>query len=354
MGARRLIPFLVLAGLLAASAGCADDSAPRSVRLITHESFALTQQLLDDFTAETGITVEVATAGDAGALVNRAVLAAGNPEGDLLFGVDNTLLSRLSAAGAIDSYQAPADGVAAELTDLAQGVVTPIDFADVCLNVDQQWFTERGIPAPTAVADLTDARYRELTVMPNPATSSPGLAFLLSTVELLGDPAATEQPAAWQQFWERMRSNGMLVVAGWTEAYTGSYTAGGGSGQRPIVVSYATSPPAELVYADEPRPQRPRTAVVEDGCFRQVEFAAVLAGSPAADEARLLADYLLTAPVQADLPLSMFVLPAVTATPLPAEFEFAARPAAPVVMDPAVIDRGRDAWIEQWTRIVLR
>jgi thiamine transport system substrate-binding protein len=208
MGARRLIPFLVLAGLLAASAGCADDSAPRSVRLIAHESFALTQQLLDDFTAETGITVEVATAGDAGALVNRAVLAAGNPEGDLLFGVDNTLLSRLSAAGAIDSYQAPADGVAAELTDLAQGVVTPIDFADVCLNVDQ-----------------TDARYRELTVMPNPATSSPGLAFLLSTVELLGDPAATEQPAAWQQFWERMRSNGMLVVAGWTEAYTSS--AGG-------------------------------------------------------------------------------------------------------------------------------
>jgi len=322
--------------------------APTTVTLITHDSFALTKSLLTDFTARTGITIALVSTGDAGEVVNKAALTAGNPEGDVLFGVDNTLLSRALEAGVFDPYVSPAAAaVPAALKAATQDTVTPVDYGDVCVNVDDAWFAQHSIAKPTTLDDLTKPEYKDLLVVENAATSSPGLAFLLATVARYGEDG-------YQGYWSGLRANGVKVVNGWTEAYEDTFSAGG-KGDRPIVVSYASSPPAEIVYAADPKPTKPSTSVMTDGCFRQVEYAGVLKGTKNPLAARAVVDFLLSPAVQADVPLSMFVDPAVPGTPLPKVFtDFAAVPSDPLTLDPALIDKNRSTWIDTWDQVTLR
>ncbi len=337
-----------LAALAVATSACASSqiAQEQTVRVITHDSFAITESLVEEFRAESGITVEFIPAGDAGEVVNRAVLASGNPDGDVLFGVDTTLLSRVIDADVFDPYVADAP-LDTDLVAAGEGVVTPIDDGDVCINIDDVWFAERGLEAPATLDDLLDPAYADLLVVQNPATSSPGLAFLLATIARYGDD--------WRDYWASLRDNGVMVVNGWSEAYLAEFTAGGGEGDRPLVVSYATSPPAEIVYAADPKPEAPSTSVMLDGCFRQVEFAGVLRGTDNVDAARAVVDWLVSPRVQADIPLSMFVFPARRDTPLPEEFQrFALRPTDPMTLDTDVIAENRATWVEQWTQTVLR
>jgi thiamine transport system substrate-binding protein len=322
--------------------------APTTVTLITHDSFALTKSLLSDFTARTGITITLISQGDAGEVVNKAALTAGNPEGDVLFGVDNTLLSRALTAGVFDPYVSPnAATVPAALTAATQNAVTPVDYGDVCINLDDAWFTKNHVAKPVTLDDLARPAYKDLLVVENAATSSPGLAFLLATVARYGETGYTD-------YWKALRANGVKVVNGWTEAYEDTFSAGG-KGNRPIVVSYASSPPAEIVYAADPKPTKPSTSVMTDGCFRQVEYAGVLRGTTHPLAARAVVDWLLSPAVQADVPLSMFVDPAVPGTPLPKVFtQFAAVPDSPLSLDPAVIDAKRSDWVDTWDQVTLR
>lgn len=352
--------LLILTIIALTAAGCsangpdnarpssADTSGPVSVQLLTHDSFALSADLVTAFEQQSGIDVEIISGGDAGEVVNRAVLSAGKPEGDVLFGVDTTLLTRAVDAGVFEPYVSPeVANVRPELAELGQGVVTPVDDGDVCVNIDDGWFADKGIAAPATLEDLTKPEYRGLLVVENPATSSPGLAFLLATIARYGDN--------WPTYWEKLRANDVQVVNGWSEAYLSAFTAGGGGGDRPLVVSYSTSPPAEIVYAAEPKPDRPSTSVMTDGCYRQVEFAGVLSGTDQPDAARTVVDWLLSPKVQADVPLSMFVYPARADVPLPEVFTaFVTRPTQPLQLPAAEVATGREAWIEQWTQTVLR
>ena len=325
-----------------------DSFAPTTITLLAHDSFAVSKQVLAAFTARTGITVKVVTDGDAGLVVNKAVLTAGNPEGDVLFGVDNTLLSRAVDAGTFAPYRSAALAtVRPELTALVEGnAVTPIDYGDVCVNLDDRYFAAHGLTPPTTLADLTDPKYRDLMVVENPATSSPGLAFLLATVARYGE-------SGWLGYWDKLKANGVTVVNGWTEAYEGEFSAGGKGGKRPIVVSYASSPPAEIVYATDPKPTKPSTSVLTDGCFRQVEFAGVLRGTDKQEAARAFIDFLLSQPFQRDEPLSMFVDPAVVGTPLPEVFvKFAPVPPNPLTLSPADITANRERWIDAWSQTI--
>lgn len=324
-------------------------AAPTTVRLLTHESFVVSEQLLADFTAQTGIRVEVLAAGDAGSMVAGAVLAAGAPTADVLFGVDNTLLSRAVDAGVFAPY------TSSELpslepflqSDTAGGLVTPVDYGDVCVNIDDAYFAKGQVPAPASLSDLTDPKYRDLLVVEDPASSSPGLAFLLATIAQFGDD--------WPTYWDGLRQNGVKVAASWTDAYVGSYTQGGGEGDRPLVVSYATSPPAEIVYADEPKPAKPSSSVMTDGCYRQVEYAGVLAGTENQAEAQKVVDWLISAPVQADVPLSMFVFPARRGIERPAVFErFAAKVTKPLQLSATEVASGLPTWLETWSEVMGR
>jgi thiamine transport system substrate-binding protein len=351
---RILTPIIVVLVAALGLAACGSSSSSGSggeggtVTLVTHDSFAVSKPVLRDFTKQTGITVRVLKNGDAGAALNQAILTKDAPLGDAFFGVDNTFLSRALAAGIFVPYAAKGvDRVPASLRLDDRNRVTPIDYGDVCVNYDKQWFADKHLAVPTSLDDLADAKYKDQLVVENAATSSPGLAFLLATVAKYG-------PDGWDGYWKRLRANGVKVVDGWEQAYDTEFSGAAGKGDFPLVVSYASSPPAEVIYA-KPTPKTAPTGSIDDTCFRQVELAGVLkdAAHPAA--AKQLIDFMLTRRFQADIPLQMFVFPSVTGTPLPPEFtKYASVPEHPFTLPPAEIGAHRDDWIKQWTNTVLR
>jgi thiamine transport system substrate-binding protein len=338
----------LLAAAALAAAGCGSgEGSPREVVLVTHDSFAVSKPVKSAFERETGLTLRILQGGDAGEALNRALLTAGDPQGDVLFGVDDSLLSRAIEGDLFTEYRSSELDAVDPAFAAPDDRVTPIDHGEVCLNVDRGWFAERKLSPPRTLEELTLPRYRGLLVVENPATSSPGLAFLLATVARFGEK--------WQGYWRKLRANGVLAVDGWEEAYTQQFSGAAGSpGKRPIVVSYATSPAAEVIFAGKPLDVSP-TAAVADGCFRQVEYAGVLRGARNEDGARRLIDFMLSERFQADVPGSMFVYPVRRDAPLPAAFrEHAIVPASPLTLPPDEIEKGRDRWIDEWTEIAVR
>ena len=325
--------------------------APRitTVRLLTHSSFAVSKAVLAEFTAQTGYKVKLVQPGDAGVMVNEAILRKDNPVADALFGVDNTFLTRALDAGIFDPYTATGlDSVPAALQSDPRHRVTPIDESNVCVVDDTSWFGHDGRPpAPASLDDLIDARYKNLTVVENASTSSPGLAFLLATIAAKGE-------SGWGAYWSALRKNGVRVDDDWTGAYESDFTAGGASGDRPIVVSYGSDPAADVV-GSSPHRDAPHVGVVASSCFRQMEFAGVLHRAHNVPGARALVDFMLTRRFQEDMPLQMYVNPVVTGAKLPAAFsKWAVDPPHPYSIDPATISAKRTDWIKEWTDLVVR
>ena len=343
-----LAAALVLALLAAA---CSGDRASdqgglegTTVTLLTHDSFRLSPETLEAFTESTGIEVEQLASGDAGALVAQACLTVGEPLGDVLFGIDNTFLQRGLDCNVFEPYESPGLASVPDRFELdSKHRVTPIDFGDVCLNYWIDAF-DGSPPPPASLDDLTDPAYAGMLVVESPETSSPGLAFLLATIAHYGD--------GWEDYWAALRDNGVSVTAGWEDAYYGEFAAGGGD--RPIVVSYASSPPAEVIYADPPVDEPP-TGVVTASCYRQIEFAGVLAGADNPGGAQALIDFMLTPTFQDDVPLNMFVFPVSSEATLPEVFvEHAEIAEDPLILDPAEVEAQRNAWTDRWVEIVLR
>jgi len=332
----------------AATAGCGGSEKPKDIVLVTHDSFVVSDDVKKAFERESGLKLQILQAGDAGEVVTKALLTAGNPQGDVLFGVDNTLLSRALDGDVFEPYEPAAlEDVDPKYILDQEHRVTPIDHGEVCLNYDKAWFAERGVDPPRTLEEVTLPRYRDLLVVENPATSTPGLAFMLATIARYGH--------LWQGYWRKLRANDVLVVDGWEEAYTVRFSgAAGSSGTRPIVVSYASSPPAEVIFRT-PKPTTAPTAVIEDSCFRQIEFAGVLRGARNEEGARKLVDFMLSTQFQEDIPLAMFVFPVIRTAQLPADFvKHAVVPESPLDLPPEEIEANRDDWIKEWTDIVVR
>lgn len=355
--ARGAVPMMTVATAVAlAVTGCSlvgegsgpDDAATSgnaagsTVVLVTHESFALPDELIARFESETGYRLQVRANGDAGTLTNKLVLTRDSPTGDVAFGVDNTFASRALEADVFDAVDVPLpDG--AEDYALPEGAdrLVPIDNGNVCVNIDTTWFRDRGVPPPTSLEDLTAPGYRDLFVTPGAPTSSPGMAFLLATIAEYGD--------AWPDYWAELMANGTRVTSGWSDAYYVDFTQGGGDGERPIVVSYDSSP--AFTVADG----RSTTKALLDTCFQQVEYAGVLAGADNPAGARALVEFLLSEEVQAALPESMYVFPVRAGVELPADWaRFAKRPDSPATLDPAEIDARRDEWLTTWQDVTSR
>ncbi|MBZ2198798.1 thiamine ABC transporter substrate-binding protein [Occultella gossypii] len=326
--------------------GGADPSASGGgvVRVVTHDSFNLSEDLITAFEADTGYTLEFSAPGDGGALVNQLILTKDSPLGDVAFGVDNSFASRAIDADVFEPY-APADLPASAEQYLADdaGSLTPIDVGDVCLNVDHTWFTEHGIAEPVTLEDLLAPEYEGLTVVSNPATSSPGLAFLLATVGAFGEDG-------WVDYWADLSANGLKVVQGWSDAYSVDFSGSTGAGAYPIVLSYSTSPAFEVAEGEDTAP----TGALLDTCFRQVEYAGVLAGAENPEGARAFIDFLLTEAVQADIPGQMYVYPVDDTVELPESWTtFAPLAPEPFEVAPEDIAANRDAWIQTWTDTVI-
>jgi thiamine transport system substrate-binding protein len=328
-----------------ADAVASADTDGTTLRLVTHDSFAVSDGIFDAFEAETGISVELLASGDAGTMVSQAVLTAGNPVGDVMFGIDNTFLCRGLGSDVFVPYEsATLADVPDELELDPNHLVTPIDVGDVCVNYAKSAYPD-DTTAPADLDDLADSAFADQFVTENPETSSPGFAFLLATIAKYGDDG-------WEDYWASLRDNGVEVTNGWEEAYEESFA--GGSGDRSIVTSYASSPVVEVLYADPPVDVAP-TGVIADSCFRQVEFAGILRGTDHPEAAAKLVDFLLSPTFQEDIPLNMFVEPANETAVLPDVFvQHRTEIAAPLTLDPAAIEAGRSEWTERWTEIVLR
>ncbi|MBB4911954.1 thiamine ABC transporter substrate-binding protein [Actinophytocola algeriensis] len=346
----RLRTFLLVGALGVTLAGCSLSSGgdsgggqgERKVVLVTHDSFAMGDDVLKKFTDDTGITIDVRRVGDAGALTNQLVLTKGSPIGDVAYGVDTTFASRALDEDVFAEYapDAPLPAGPADHAIDDTNRLTAVDIGDVCLNIDPAALAAKGVPEPTGYADLAKPEYKDLLVVEDPATSSPGLAYLLGTIAQLGD--------GWQDHWRALKANGVQVVSGWEEAYTQEFSGSSGKGPRPIVVSYASSPSAELDEAGNPR-----TKAVLGTCFRQVEYAGVLKGAAHADDAEKVMDFLLSDEFQSQVPEQMYVYPARAGVTLPEAWQKAAPlPTAAAELPSEQIQQNRERWIGEWRAIV--
>jgi thiamine transport system substrate-binding protein len=337
-------------GSIAASAPASVAAKTTTITLVTHDSFAASKSVLTAFAKQSGVKVRILQSGDGGAALNQAILASegGEPLGDVFFGVDNTFLSRALDSDLFETYTPAAlSKVPVEYQLDSTHHLTPVDHGDVCINIDKRWFAREGVAPPTSLDDLTKSTYKGRLVVENPATSSPGLAFLLATVKRYGVDG-------WRHYWEQLRANDVKVDDGWTSAYEGDFTQGGNQGTYPLVVSYASSPPA-AVLGMEPLPKTSPVGTMLDSCFRQVEFVGVMKGTPHRAAARKFVDFMLSRAFQGDMPLQMFVFPVRDGVALPAVFEkFADQPSDPLTLPASEIGRHRDEWIDQWTNTVLR
>ncbi len=339
---------------LATPAPAQVSGAGRTLTVMTHDSFSVSDGVVAAFQAECGCQVRFLKSGDAGLALNKAILSKGNPLADVFYGVDNSFLSRALGADIFEPYAPTAlAGIPSELQlDAGSNRLLPVDFGYVVLNYDKKYFADKGIPMPQNLRDLTKADYNGLVVVENPATSSPGMAFLLTTVAAFGETGSY----TYLDFWRDLRKNQVLVTDGWEDAYNSKFSAGSGQGDRPLVVSYATSPAAEVYFAD-PQPADAPTAnlLPPVQTFRQIECVGILKGTRNPDLARQWVDFMLGEQFQADIPLQMWVYPARIGVSLPDVFtKYAQVPAQPVSITPAQIEAGRDKWLKAWTDVVLR
>ncbi|MFG3494582.1 thiamine ABC transporter substrate binding subunit [Streptomyces sp. NPDC047928] len=357
----------IAVGTLAAALGvttltaCGDDSGtsagdgtkPKTVTLVSHDSFNASEAVLKEFTRQTGYTVKVLKSGDAGEAVNKAVLTKGAPQGDVFFGVDNTLLSRALDNDLFQPYEAKGlDRIPdAVRLDKDKHRVTPVDSGDICVNYDKKYFADKKLAPPQTFDDLAKPAYKDLLVVENPERSSPGLGFLLGTAAAYGD-------TGWQDYWKKLKANGVKVVDSWEIAYNQEFSGSAGGKQakadRPLVVSYASSPPVEVLYAD-PQPSEAPTGVSTGTCFRQIEFAGLLTGAKNEAGGKALIDFLIGKRFQEDMPLQMFVNPVADDAKLPALFtQHGVVVDKPETVAPDKIAKNRDEWIQTWSSLVLK
>lgn len=326
-----------------ATASTSEAPASGPVTLLTHSSYELSKEQIADL-KEKGLDVKVVQVGDGGTLVNQLILTKDAPLGDVVFGVDNTFASRAIDAGVFEAYTSPALPAAAVPLKVAGGdAVTPVDQGDVCINVDSVWFEKNpDVPVPATLDDLAEPAYKDLVVLTNPATSTPGLSFLAGTVSQYGADGYLE-------YWTRLKDNGVRIADSWSDAYYSDFTGAAEDGTRPIVLSYSSSPAYTLTDDGGTT-----TASLPATCTRQVEYAGVLAGAKNPAGARAVVDYLLSPELQATLPDTAYMYPVDPDVPLPESFQkHGALAENPIPVDPVVVARDRDTWISDWTDTVL-
>jgi thiamine transport system substrate-binding protein len=333
------------------AATAAQPAGGEKLIVMTHDSFNISEDVLKAFEQQSGVGIQILKSGDAGSALNKAIISKDSPLADVFFGVDNTFLSRALKAGIFEPYPAPAlAGIPATFKLDASNSLLPIDYGYVTINYDKAALTKDNLQPPAALEDLTKPEWRDKLVVENPATSSPGLAFMLATIGHFGASGSY----TWLDYWKDLKSNGVLVTEGWEEAYNTHFSGSAGRGPRPLVVSYATSPAAEVFFS-EGKLAEPPTGNLLAGSFLQVEFAGILKGTQRRAQAERFIDFMLSKTFQEDIPLQMFVYPVLPDATLPEVFtKFAQAPEQPIAVAPEQIDQNREQWIDAWTKAVLR
>jgi thiamine transport system substrate-binding protein len=350
----RFLYLIVVFILLISACGQATSSpvtsspGPQTLTVMTHDSFAASEAVIRAFETANNVKVQFIASGDAGTALNKAILSKDNPFADVFYGVDNTFLSRALSENIFESYNSP---VLADIQDQykldSNNRALPVDWGDVCLNYDIKFFLDHNLQPPQNLEDLLKPEYKSMLVVENPATSSPGLAFLLATI---GHFSADN----YLDYWRGLVDNDVLVVDGWETAYLTHFSRWGGD--RPIVVSYNSSPAFEVIESQTADTIPQTAAITSDGsCFRQIEFVGILSGTKNRDLAEKWIDFMLLTTFQEDMPEQMYVFPVNSNAKLNDTFQrYLSIPEQPAIISPDDIAANREKWINAWTEVVLR
>lgn len=353
---KRILLIISTAALLLAACtpqtSTTEPEQPLTLTVMTHDSFAVSAELVQAFEQANNVSILFEKGGDTGAALNKLILlqVKGTPPADVFYGIDNTFLSRALENDIFERYDAAAlADIPAEFKLDPQNRALPIDYGDVCINYDKAWFADKSLAVPASLEDLAKADYAGLLAVENPATSSPGLSFLLATIAHFGEEG-------YLDYWQQLVDNQVTVTSDWETAYYTNFSASSGRGPQPMVVSYASSPAAELIYAETALEEAPTASILgPNTCFRQIEFAGILKGTPNRALAEKFIDFMLSREFQEDVPLQMFVLSVLPSAQLPEAFLQAVQiPSQPAALDPELIAEKREAWIQAWTDLVLK
>ena len=333
-------------------ASCAPKPGPEEARtliVMTHDSFAISEEIIAQFEAEHSVRVQFVRSGDTGTALNQAILTKDNPLADVFYGLDNTFLTRALEEQLFIPYDSPMlDQIPDEFKLDPGNFALPVDYGDVCINYDRAYFETHDLPIPTSLEALTEPQYAGLLVTQNPATSSPGLAFLMATIAQFGEEG-------YLDYWGALKQNGLVVVSNWETAYYTNFSGSTGQGPQPLVVSYGSSPAAEVIFAETELDQSPTGSIIgPNTCFRQIEFVGILKNAANLELAGAFIDFMLSVPFQEDIPLQMFVFPVNQEANLPDAFlEHVEIPDQPASLPPELIDANRETWINAWLEVVL-
>ena len=343
---------LILLIITVLIASCAPKPGPeeaRTLTVMTHDSFAISEEIIAQFEAEHSVRVQFVRSGDTGTALNQAILTKDNPLADVFYGLDNTFLTRALEEQLFIPYDTPMlDQIPDEFKLDPGNFAHPVDYGDVCINYDRAYFETHDLPIPTSLEALTEPQYAGLLVTQNPATSSPGLAFLMATIAQFGEEG-------YLDYWGALKQNGMVVVSNWETAYYTNFSGSTGQGPQPLVVSYGSSPAAEVIFAETELDQSPTGSIIgPNTCFRQIEFVGILKNAANLELAGAFIDFMLSVPFQEDIPLQMFVFPVNQEANLPDAFlEHVEIPDQPASLPPELIDANRETWINAWLEVVL-
>ena len=344
-----VLVLMILAGssITACAAQPASDS-PRTLTVMTHDSFAVSEEIITGFEAEHNAKVNFIRGGDTGSALNQTILSKENPLSDVFYGVDSTFLTRALKEEIFEPYpSALLEEIPDEFKLDSEYYVLPVDYGDVCINYDKYFFKANNLAVPQSLEDLIKPEYKGLLVTESPATSSPGLAFLMATIANFGE-------AEYVAYWQALKANGLVVVSDWETAYYTNFSGSTGQGAQPMVVSYGSSPAAEVIYAETELKEAPSGSIIgPNTCYRQIEFVGIIKGTPNRDLAEAFIDTMLSVPFQEDIPLQMFVFPVNQNAELPEVFvENVQIPDQPATLPSDLVHENRETWIRAWLETV--
>ena len=345
----KFTPLIILIFTLLVTACAPVPTETQSLTVMTHDSFAISEEIIAQFEDEHDVTISFVRSGDTGTALNQAILTKGNPLADVFFGLDNTFLTRAIEEELFIAYPSPMLDQIPEAFKIDPGnFALPVDYGDVCINYDKAYFAAHNLPIPSSLEDLTDPQYAGLLVTQSPATSSPGLAFLMATIAHFGEEG-------YLDYWQALKQNGLVVVSNWETAYYTNFSGSTGQGPQPMVVSYGSSPAAEVIFAETELDESPTGSIIgPNTCFRQIEFVGILKNAANPELAKTFVDFMLNVPFQEDIPLQMFVFPVNPQASLPEAFlKHVEIPDQPASLPPELINANRENWINAWMEVIL-
>ncbi|MCK4247427.1 MAG: thiamine ABC transporter substrate-binding protein [Methanomicrobia archaeon] len=335
---KRFAALLAITALVLALAGCVSEEIEEDKLVIyTYDSFVsewgIGPKIVPLFEEAYNCKVEIKAVGDAGDVLNRAIIEKNNPRADILIGIDNNSLSKALKNDILVPYTPKTIDVVPEqfIFDPTYHVV-PFDYGYIAFVYDSEIITP-----PQTFDELLDPKYKKAIILEDPRTSSPGAAFLLWTIAIYGEN--------YLDFWEQLKPNILTITSGWDQAY-GMFT----SGEAPIVLSYATSPAYHVEYEDI---TRYKAFIPKDGGYLQIEGAGIVKNCAHKELAEKFIDWMLTEDFQREIPLTQWMFPVNSNVELPASFDYAVKPDKILYLDSEEIAENLDRWIKNWAELMI-